>query len=123
MIKKKRFFIATTSNIKTAKTLKAFGWQEMPNLNFNSKLNIILNFKRIFKAYMKKKFNISSFFILPFFYFLNIFMFYKVNKWRNINQDDNLKYYDKFNSNFDEFWKNLKLKIKIYFNLIEVAHG
>ena len=112
---KRDFFIATTSNIKTAKTLKAFGWQEMPNLNFNSKLNIILNFKRIFKAYMKKKFNISSIFILPFFYLLNIFMFYKINKWRNINQDDNLKYFDKFNSNFDELWKNLKIKNKNLF--------
>ena len=42
-------------------------------------------------------------------------MFYKINKWRNINQDDNLKYFDKFNSNFDELWKNLKIKNKNLF--------
>ena len=109
------FFIATTSNIKTAKTLKAFGWQEMPNLNFNSKLNIILNFKKIFQAYLKKKFKINPIFGLPIFYLLKFLMHKKINKWKSISWDNDLKFINKFDSNFDEIWRNLKSKKKTTF--------
>ena len=50
-------------------------------------------------------------------------MFYKINKWRNINQDDNLNILINLTQILMNYGKILKLKIKIYFNSIEVAHG
>tara|TARA_B100000989_G_scaffold298875_2_gene290646 strand:- start:1274 stop:2365 length:1092 start_codon:yes stop_codon:yes gene_type:complete len=109
---KRDFFIATTSNIKTVNTLRAFGWKKMPEKNFNSKLNIILNLKKILSASIKKKFNIKSNLILPLSYLLNFFMSYKLNRWKTLKLEKNFEILNNFNSDFDIFWKKLRIKKK-----------
>ena len=107
----KDFHIATTSNLKTAKTLLAFGWKEMPNKDYNKKLYIVLNTKAVISAFIKKNNFYSNNFINNLIYFgINVFLNKKINYWKKFKKKDNLEICNKFDYQFDEMWE----KIKIY---------
>ncbi len=114
---KNDFFIATTSNIKTAKTLNAFGWQVMPELNFNSKLNFVFDIKKVFAAYLKKRSSLGFYFSKPLSVLANFLFKKKLNRWKNFQLEEKFDYYQKFDSDFDNLWQKLKEKERNLFLL------
>ena len=107
------FFIATTSNKKTAKTLSAFGWNRMPNNDYNNKLYIVLRSENVVRSYVKKNFFFSNIIINKLLYYIVSVVFKKkINYWKNFKISKEVKIYKNFNSDFDNLWKKLKNKKK-----------
>lgn len=116
--KKIDFFIATSSNFRTATTLKAFKWIEMPNKDYNSKLNIIFNFENVYNSYIKNKHFFYKLFYKLFSITINFFIKNKINFWKKFKLKNSLEIYKSFNNEFDLFWKDfyIKRKNKFLFN-------
>ncbi len=112
------FCLATTSNNKTAKALRAFGWQKMPYEKYDIKLNIILNFKRVFNSYIKRKFKKDNFFFKVIYKILSVFLYTKINNWKKFKTNKKFEIFKKFDNQFDKFWEKIKLenKNKFLFN-------
>ena len=106
------FFIATTSSFKTSKILPAFGWKKMPAKDYDKKLNIILNFKNVYGAFLEKKFKRINFIFKQFYGIGNFLLYKKVNFWKNFNKKTEFEVYNRFDSKFDEFWEKIKIKNK-----------
>ena len=104
------FFLATTSNIKTVKALQTFEWQKMPNKEYDNKLNIILNFKKVYNSYIKKKFKKNNLLFKIIYNFLNLILYTKINTWKKFKKNKNFQIYKKFDKEFDKFWEKIKLE-------------
>jgi len=112
------FYIGTTANLKTANTLTAFGWKKMPVKNYNEKLYIILNLRKVIDSYLKKKkISISTLINNIIFYLSYIIFFNKINFWKKFETKNQVFVYNKFNSKFDNFWDKLKKNNKNTFML------
>ena len=113
----KDFHIATTSNLKTARTLSAFGWKEMPNKDYNKKLYIVLNTKAVLFAFIKKSNFYSNNFINNLINFgINIFLSKKINYWKKFKKENNFEIHNQFDNQFDEMWEKLKIYKKNTFH-------
>ena len=112
----KDFFIATSSNEKTAKTLSIFGWKSMPAKDYDKKLYIILNTENVVRGYIKKNFFYSNLVINKIlYYFVRIFFKNKTSYWKNFKIKKKIEICHKFNSDFDNLWKKLKTNKKKIF--------
>ena len=102
------FFLATTSNLKTARALKAFGWQNMPNDEYDTKLNIILNFEYVYNSFISRRFKKNNLFFKVIYKFLSLFLYKKINYWKKFKTKKKFEIYKKFDDKFDEFWEKIK---------------
>ena len=112
------FFLATTSNFKTAKALKAFGWQNMPHEEYDNKLNIIINFEYVYNSYILRRFKKNNIFFKIIYKCLSLFLYKKINYWKKFETNKKFEIYKKFDDKFDEFWEKIKTenRSKFLFN-------
>jgi len=109
------FFIATTSSLKTSKILPVFGWKKMPIKDYDKKLNIILNFKNVYQAYLEKKFKKFKYIFEHFSRLGNLLLSKRINFWKKLKKDNEFEVYKQFDKTFDEFWEKMKIKNKEIF--------
>ena len=110
--KNRDFFIATSSNEKTVKTLKIFGWEKMPAVNYSNKLYIILKTENVVRSYIKKILFSNLVINKLSYYLVNIFLKKKINYWKNFKMKNKIVIYKEVNSDFNEMWEKLKIAQK-----------
>lgn len=109
---KSDFLISTTTSEIAAKVLKFFGMKKISIKNLNESRIIILDFFKFATFIFKKKQNFfKKIIFLLVYYFLHLIKIYT-------NKDHTTTAYkiNRFNSKYDDFWKEYKKKSK-FFNL------